>query len=146
MWYVWLVLFLVFLGIEMLTPGVFFFLCFSVGSVFAMAAALVGFSYQTAIIIFCAVSVISIFFIRPLLKKYMDKRKIETNVDSLIGTKTKVLEDISDGKPGKVKIEGEIWLAAANGEKIPAGTTVEVVSVDGTKLIVKNIKTEVQEC
>ncbi len=137
LWYVWLILFLVFLGIEMLTPGVFFFLCFSAGSVFAMAAALLGFSYQTAVILFCAVSVISIFFIRPLLKKYMDKRKINTNVDSLIGIKTKVLEDISEEKPGKIKVSGEIWLAAANGEKIPAGTTVEIISVDGTKLIVK---------
>lgn len=138
LWYVWLISFLVFLGVEILTPGVFFFLCFSVGSVFAMAAALLGFNYQTAIIVFCVVSVISIFFIRPLLKKYMEKRKVETNVDSLIGIKTKVLEDIFEGKPGKVKVEGEVWSAVStDGKNISAGTTVEIVYVDGTKLVVK---------
>lgn len=138
MWYIWLVLFLVFLGIEMVTPGVFFFLCFSVGTVFAMAVSLLGFNYQTAIIVFCVVSVISIFFIRPLLKKYMEKRKIDTNVDAIIGTKTQLLEAVFVDKPGKVKIEGEIWSAvSSDGKTISVGTTVEIVSIDGTKLIVK---------
>ncbi|MBQ3834707.1 MAG: NfeD family protein [Elusimicrobia bacterium] len=138
MWYIWLFLFLIFLGVEMITPGVFFFLCFSVGAVFAMATSLLGFSYQTSIIVFCIVSAISIFFIRPLLKKYMESRKIDTNVDALIGTKTQLLESISAGQIGKVKVEGEIWSAVSdNGEDISAGTTVEIVSVDGTKLIVR---------
>lgn len=141
MWYLWMFLFLVCLGIEIITPGVFFFLCFSVGALFAMTAVLLGFVNIVAIIVFCVISVISIFFIRPILKKYMEKRKVETNVDSLIGMKTQVLEDISAENPGKIKIEGEIWSAVSStGEKISKSETVEVVSVDGTKLVVKITK------
>ncbi len=141
MWYIWLTLFLVFLGIEMVTPGMFFFLCFSVGAIFAMTATLLGFYYVVSVIVFCVISVISIFFIRPLLKRYMEKRKVESNVDSLIGMKTQVLEEISADKPGKVKLEGEIWSAVSKDDrKISKDENVEVVSVDGTKLIVKNVK------
>ncbi len=139
MWYIWLILFLVCLGIEMVTPGTFFFLCFSIGAVFAMAASLFGFGYQISIVVFCIASVISMFFIRPLLKKYMRKRKINTNVDAIVGIKTCLLEAISATQTGKVKVEGEIWLVvSSNGENIPAGTMVEIISVDGTKLVVKN--------
>ncbi|MFA7074780.1 MAG: NfeD family protein [Endomicrobiaceae bacterium] len=136
LWYFWLFAFLAFLGIEMITTGVFFFLCFSLGSLFAMMVSLLGASDYFSIIVFCAVSLVSVFFIRPVMKKYIDKKKIETNVDSLIGTPATVIEDIKPNKRGKVKVAGEIWLAVSE-EEFTAGETAVIVSVDGTKLVVK---------
>lgn len=135
-WYVWLILFLVFLGLEIMTTGVFFFLCFSTGALFAMLFSLLGASFQVELIIFCAVSLASILLIRPLFKKYVAKQKTETNVDSLIGTKAIVIEDIKVNDMGKVKTEGEIWLAVSK-ENIAKGETVIIESIDGTKLVVK---------
>ncbi|MBR3654990.1 MAG: NfeD family protein [Elusimicrobia bacterium] len=135
-WYVWLILFLVFLGLEIMTTGVFFFLCFSTGALFAMLFSLLGASFQVELVVFCAVSLASILLIRPLFKKYVAKQKIETNVDSLIGTKAIVIEDIKVNDMGKVKTEGEVWLAVSN-ENIAKGETVIIEAVDGTKLVVK---------
>jgi len=136
LWYFWLFAFLAFLGIEIITTGVFFFLCFSLGSLFAMMVSLVGASDYVSIIVFCVVSLVSVLFIRPVMKKYIDKKKIETNVDSLIGAPAVVLEDIKTNKRGKVKVAGEIWLAISE-EEFNAGETVIIASIDGTKLVVK---------
>lgn len=135
-WYVWLILFLVFLGLEIMTTGVFFFICFSTGALFAMLFSLLGASFQVELIVFCVISLASILLIRPLFKKYIAKRKTETNVDSLIGAKAIVIEDIKVNDMGKIKVEGEIWLAVSK-EDISKGETVTVESVDGTKLVVK---------
>jgi len=132
----WMVAFLAFLAIEIITPGTFFFLCFSVGALFATTAILLGTSLFISIIIFCIFSLLSIFSIRPLLVKYFKSKKLEkTNVDSLIGSTAKVIEKISSVTAGKVKVAGEIWLAVSN-ETIETGSTVKINSIDGTKLIV----------
>lgn len=136
-WYLWMFLFLVFLGIEIVTTGVFFFLCFSTGALFAMMFSLLGFGFQVSAIVFCIVSVLSILLIRPLLKIYIAKKKINTNIDSLIGAPAIVIEDIKSGKTGKIKVGGEIWLAVCRGENIYGGEAVIIESVDGTKLIVR---------
>jgi membrane protein implicated in regulation of membrane protease activity len=134
-----MVAFLAFLAIEIITPGTFFFLCFSVGALFATTAILLGTSLFTSIIIFCIFSLLSIFSIRPLLVKYFKSKKLEkTNVDSLIGSTAHVIEKISPSTAGKVKIAGEIWLAVSN-ETIEAGSTVKINSIDGTKLVVERL-------
>ncbi|MDD2523752.1 MAG: NfeD family protein [Endomicrobiia bacterium] len=136
LWYFWLFAFLAFLGIEIITTGVFFFLCFSLGSLFAMMVSLLGASDYISIVVFCAISLVSVLFIRPIMKRYISKKKIETNVDSLIGAPAVVTEIIKSNKIGKVKVAGEIWLAVSE-EEINTGETVVIISVNGTKLIVK---------
>ena len=135
-WYIWLILFLAFLGFEIISTGIFFFLCFATGALFAMLFSLLGATFQTELIIFCVISLCSILLIRPLFKKYFSKKTIETNVDSLINSSATVIEEIKPASPGKIKIEGEIWLAVS-AESIAVGETVIIESVDGTKLHVK---------
>ena len=138
-WYIWLILFLVFLGLEIITTGVFFFLCFSTGALFAMLCSLLGATFQVEMIVFCAVSLASILLIRPLFKKYVAKKKIETNVDSLIGAPAVVIENIKANGTGKVKAASEIWLAISK-EDIDVNENVVIEAVDGTKLVVKKDK------
>ena len=135
-WYIWLILFLVFLGLEIMTTGIFFFLCFATGALFAMLFFFFFSAFQTELIIFCAISLCSILLIRPIFKKYFSKRTIETNVDSLINSSAIVTEEIKPASAGKIKIEGEVWLAVSE-ENIAVGETVIIQSVDGTKLHVK---------
>ena len=140
-WYIWLILFLVFLGLEMVTTGIFFFLCFSTGAMFAMLCSLLGASFQTEMIVFCAVTLGSLLLIRPLFKMYIAKKKIETNVDSLIGAPAIVIEKIKKNGKGKIKVAGEIWLAVSKDkEDIDFGEDVVIEAVAGTKLVVRKDK------
>lgn len=135
----WMVAFLAFLSIEIITPGTFFFLCFSVGALFASISALISNSLFVSIIIFCVFSLFSIFLIRPLLIKYFKSKKLEkTNVDAVVGSNAIVVESISPSTAGKVKLSGEIWLAVSN-ENIEVGKNVIIKAVDGTKLIVEKL-------
>lgn len=142
-WYIWLILFLIFLGLEMLTTGIFFFLCFSTGAMFAMLFSLLGATFQTELIIFCLVSLCSLMLIRPLFKMYISKKKIETNVDALIGAPAVVIEKIKKNSKGKIRVAGEVWLAVSK-EDVDFGEDVVIEAVDGTKLIVRKDKKEIK--
>ena len=83
-----------------------------------------------------------IFATRPLVNKISKKDVVPTNVYSLIGKKAVVTEDIDwvTGK-GQIKFEGEIWSAKSKEQiNIPAGSEVEIVSIEGVKAFVKPLK------
>ncbi|MCL2390962.1 MAG: NfeD family protein, partial [Endomicrobia bacterium] len=70
-------------------------------------------------------------------KKMIKKTNtVESNVDALIGMEAVVTGTITPEKDGFVKVLSEIWLAGAD-EEIKEGEKVKVVSVSGTKLLVK---------
>jgi membrane protein implicated in regulation of membrane protease activity len=70
------------------------------------------------------------------MKKYIEKYKVASNVDALIGCPAVVVEEIKPNKKGKVKIASEVWLAVSQ-EEFKVNDVATVVSVDGTKLVVK---------
>ena len=94
---------------------------------------------QTAV--FVVSSIALIFLTKPLVKKYIDKDEVvPTNVNSLIGKKAKVTKSIGI-EPGLVKVEGEVWSAISDNDmQIEAGKEVEVLKIDGVKLVVKSIE------
>ena len=73
-----------------------------------------------------------------LITKYFDDGKsVATNAYSLIGKIGLVTVAISKlNATGQVKVNGEVWSAKADGD-IAQGTEVEVLKIDGVKLIVK---------
>ncbi|OKZ57369.1 MAG: hypothetical protein BHV99_01945 [Clostridium sp. 26_21] len=142
MWQIWLIASGIFFICEIITVG---FLVFWLG-VGALIAMLVSF-FTSNIIIQMSVFVISsgllIFATRPLVNKISKKDVVPTNVYSLIGKKAVVTEDIDwvTGK-GQIKFEGEIWSAKSKEQiNIPAGSEVEIVSIEGVKAFVKPLKT-----
>ena len=141
MWQIWLITSGIFFICEIITVG---FLVFWLG-VGALIAMLVSF-FTSNIIIQMSVFVISsgllILLTRPLVNKISKKDVVPTNVYSLIGKKAVVTEDINwiTGK-GQIKFEGEIWSAKSKEQiNIPAGSEVEIVSIEGVKAFVKPIK------
>ena len=96
------------------------------------------------IIIFLVISILGILLIRPYVKRYVKRNEIETNVDSLIGKKAICVDDIGPDNVGACKIDGKIWSAIAKDESdiINAGQKVEVLSIDGVKLIVRPLDKE----
>lgn len=141
MWQIWLIASGIFFICEIITVG---FLVFWLG-IGALIAMLVSF-FTSNIIVQMSVFVISsgllIFATRPLVNKISRKDVIPTNVYSLIGKKAVVIEDIDwvTGK-GQIKFEGEIWSAKSKEQiNIPAGSEVEIVSIEGVKAFVKPLK------
>jgi membrane protein implicated in regulation of membrane protease activity len=137
----WMFAALALFAIEILTPGVFFFACLGVGALGACLAHTIFASTTIDWISFAAVSVGSIYALRPVAKKYLTKGIKKSNVDTLLGQRAWVTEAIAPTALGTVKIEGEIWRAEAQ-EAIPSQTWVLVQRVEGTRLIVKKIQEE----
>lgn len=93
------------------------------------------------IIIFLLIAIGSFILFYPKLKKWIEKKKISTNVDSMIGKKGITVKAISPNLMGQVSIEGQIWSAlAVDNQPIVEAIPVEVVAVEGVKVLVKQIK------
>jgi membrane protein implicated in regulation of membrane protease activity len=108
------------------------------GSLLAMIFSALHFPLWTQLLAFF-VSALGII-VRVAFAKTIFKKKVEpTNADSLIGKKAVVIENIDNiNATGAVKIGGAVWTARSeSGSEIPAQTVVEIVSIEGVKLICK---------
>lgn len=112
----------------------------SVGSLAALLAYFLNFSLTVQVIVCIVVSLFCIFITRPIAKKYLRGNVVHTNSDRLIGKTALVTKDIEEFSNGEVKIFGNYWTAVtSDNEAIKAGSHVEVLAIDGVKLIVKEI-------
>lgn len=137
--YIWLGIFIIMLIIEGATSEVVS-IWFAISAIVALIlSAIPGIPLWVEVIVFAVVSVILLIAFRPLAKKYLSKNKIATNADSLIGRQAKVTKEISPLEYGLLKLQGATWTALSEDESqvILIGTLVEVVSIEGNKLVVK---------
>lgn len=135
----WLILFLLLLVIEVLTMGLTT-IWFAGGAVVAMVINMLGGNIWIQMIAFLAVSFLLLIFTRPFAARYVNRGRVNTNVDELIGAEAVVTETIDNLRStGTVRINGLEWTARSKDVSvlIENGTTVEILSVEGVKLIVK---------
>jgi len=140
--FVWLIIALFFLLLEMGAPGLFFFLSFFFGALVCAAATFITDSLVVQTIIFLISSTISFLTLHFWVKnKVMSAHKESaTNVYALQGAQAAVIKSISLESVGQVKVLGEIWSARSHtGEFIGKGEYVEIVRVKGSHLIVKKV-------
>ena len=135
---VWLVAIVVFAVVEAVTAGLVS-IWFVAGSLAALIAAIAGASELVQVILFVAVSAISLAATRPLVKKYARGKAVPTNLDRVIGETGKVTEDINnENATGAVYVDGKTWTARSDdGTVIPAGEQVRIVKMEGVRLFVK---------
>lgn len=137
--YYWLIAFVVLLIAEGATMGLTT-IWFAGGCVTAFVVNLLGGNIWIQIGVFLAVSFLLLIFTRPVAVKYLNKSRTKTNVDNLIGQAAVVTQDIDNLKSvGQAKLRGMEWTARAQEGQgtIEKGATVEVVAIEGVKLIVK---------
>lgn len=141
MWSVWLIAAGVFFIIEIATVG-FLIFWLGIGALFAMVTSFITDNIYIQTLVFVIVSSILIPLTKPLAKKFDTKSKVKTNSYSLINKKGIVLTDINSTLgTGQVKVNGEIWSAKSEGESIiPKDSEIEVLSIDGVKLVVSLVK------
>jgi membrane protein implicated in regulation of membrane protease activity len=141
-WWMWMILGLVLLACEMITPGTFFFIFLGIsglltGLVAWMAPDLPGWAPWLLFSVFSAVSLA--FFRRPLMEKFNLGGKHAHKVDSLVGENALALEDIAPGAIGKVELRGASWTARNTGEQpIQRAERPRVERVEGLTLCIRN--------
>jgi len=137
MWVVWLVIALA-LGIaEVLTLTLDFALVAVAGLVAALVAALgLGVGFQFAAFALTALGLL--LFVRPLARRHMRKPPVmRSGAAALTGREARVTVDVTP-TGGRVMIGGEEWTARPYDPSlvIAAGTTVEVLAIDGATALV----------
>ena len=142
-WIIWLCFALVLLAIEFITIDLVA-VWFALSSLILVLITAIFPNLQLVwqIVIFIALSATLLVSTRKLVKKLMQKRKdSETNLDLILNHKAIVIEEINnDLSLGAVRINGIVWNARSLNENIISdGALVNVVKIDGNKLIVEQI-------
>ena len=144
LWIIWLIIFIAMLVVEASSPALVS-IWFAVGALITLIISFIpGVPYWVEIIVFVAISASTLLALRPVFKKYIKQNVFRTNVDSYIGKRGYVIEDISFLKHGAVKIGDVSWTAIPVNEKdkIQKNSVVEIVAVNGNKLIVRKVEEE----
>ena len=112
---------------------------FALGALGALLAAVLHAPIWLQIVLFAAVSVLTLVLTRPLVRKRLNGKKIATNADRVIGRIGIVQQTISNTKAeGTVSVDGAVWTArSADGDEIPSGAEVVAERIEGVKLIVR---------
>lgn len=144
MLWIWVSLLVLFVVVEALTAQLVT-IWFAIGSLAALIASFFTESIVIQIVVFAVVSLIALAITRPIAKKITASKSQATNADMYIGKEGVVSEEINNLEAtGIVKVKGSVWTARSEDDKtiIPAGTHVEVLRIEGVKLIVR-IKEEI---
>ena len=86
----WLVLLILCIGIEVLTLGLTT-IWFAGGALVAIFANLLHAPIFVQVILFFVVSLLLLFFTRPIAVKYFNKDRVKTNVESMVGDRKSVV-------------------------------------------------------
>jgi membrane protein implicated in regulation of membrane protease activity len=125
---------------ELAVPGTFFMLSFAVGALLACILAFAGVNVAVEWLVFVAVSAIALAALVPIGRRInRAPGAVGVGATRFHGRQGVVLREIPAGPhaTGLVRVEREEWRAeSADGAAISAGTTIDVVRVDGTRLIV----------
>lgn len=131
----WFIIFIVLLIIEIFTVNLVT-IWFAIGALAAIISTYFTDNLIIQISIFIVVSILMLIILKPLTKRFRNKKAVATNLDRVIGMEAIVTEEISKNKIGEVRVDGKKWSAVAD-EKIPVDTVVRVQKIEGVKLIVK---------
>ena len=129
----------VLLGVgELVTPGLFFLGPVALAAVGAAITAGIGGGIILQLIVFIAVSLASLAFLRPIARRHIHMPALtRTGTAALVGTKALVLQRV-DVNGGLVRIGGEEWSARAffEGQTLEPGARVEVAKIEGATALV----------
>ena len=135
----WLVILIACIVIEAMTMSLTT-VWFAGGALVALFVAVLNGPIALQIVLFVLVSLLLLFFTRPIAVKYFNKDRVKTNVESLVGKSAIVTADIDNIQGvGQAVVNGQEWSARSCDDdmRISVGTVVEIVAINGVKLLVK---------
>jgi membrane protein implicated in regulation of membrane protease activity len=126
LWVIWLLVGCVLLLAEMLTLT-FYLFWIGIG---AWTAAIVGYllphDLYAQMISGAAAAFILTLLSQPLTRKWRESRGFRDAIHELPGKEALVVEPIEAGKPGIIKVGGEMWSAVSD-QPLSAGETVLII-------------------
>ena len=133
----WAVAIAIFVAAEAATVGLVS-IWFAVGSLGALIVSVCGGKLWLQILVFAALTALTLVLTRPLVSKYVNGKSQPTNADRLIGTKCIVTDTIDNiAATGTVNAGGKVWSARSDdGSVIESGALATVQRIEGVKLIV----------
>ncbi|MFI3328924.1 MAG: NfeD family protein [bacterium] len=113
---------------------------FSIAALICMILSIIGVSFWPQLWIYAFIVGLTLFTTRPLFLKYLKKNEIKTNSDALYGQRFKLTKAITVDERGELVISGVTWnVITSDSSAIEVNTMVEIVAIEGSKLIVKEI-------
>jgi membrane protein implicated in regulation of membrane protease activity len=133
-WWLWVLVGIALLVVEMVTPGGLFALFFGVG---ALAVAPLAAAGAGEVVQWLAFPVVSLVLLATLRRRLAERllRAPPAAVDSLVGEEAVLLEDLPAGGEAKAELRGVPWRArAASGIPLRRGQRCQVERIDGLVL------------
>jgi membrane protein implicated in regulation of membrane protease activity len=136
-WVIWLIAAALLGGAEILTGT----LALGLLAVAAAAGGVVGaagLGVPAEMIAFAVAAVAGLGVVRPIAMRHIKQPPpLRTGTAALVGRSALVLEDVS-AYAGRIRIGGEEWSSRPYDETlvIPAGSTVDVIKIDGATALV----------
>lgn len=139
-WWYWLLLGLVLLGAEMMTPGGFYILFFGLAALMVGAIAWLDLVQgdSTQWLLFSGLAVAFLLLFRgPLLARINAAEVKHPDVDSMLGEIATPVDTLAAGAVGKVELRGTTWSARNTGlTPLIKGQRSKVTGMDGLTLLI----------
>jgi hypothetical protein len=138
-WWIWMLLGLLLLLAELVTPGGFYFIFFGIGAVVVGVLAGLGTGGPAwfQFLLFSILSLVSLWLFRGKLLQLTEGAP-DRNVDTLIGETAVASDEIPVHGIGKVEMRGTAWNARNVGDRpLKHGERAKVERVEGLMLFVR---------
>ncbi|HHW86954.1 MAG TPA: NfeD family protein [Chloroflexi bacterium] len=134
----WAAMGIIFLIAELFTTG-FFLFCFGIGAAAAALLAYLGVDPFIQVAAFIGVSGVAVLLTRPLTRRLNEQHKNFVGSDRVLEKRAIVLTEINPSLgAGLVRVDAEEWRATSeDGRVIAKDTIVEVIRIEGTRLVVR---------
>ena len=136
----WLIAFIALVAGEAATVGL---VCiwFAAGAVGGFLVAVLGGQFWFQLVVFTAVSALTLALLRPAASRFVRPRRSPTNADRVVNQSALVTETVdNEAGTGQVNVLGQIWSARSQlGVVIPAGTQVKVQRIEGVRVFVETL-------
>ena len=136
-WWVWVLVGIGLLVVEMVTPGGLFALFFGVGALLTAVLAAAGAGATAQWLAFTLLSLGLLATLRRTLQERLFSRSGPA-IDATVGEEVTLLADLPGGGEGKAELRGVPWIArAASGLPLLKGQRCTVERVEGVTLWIR---------
>ncbi|HWH76752.1 MAG TPA: NfeD family protein [Candidatus Binatus sp.] len=138
-WWIWILIGLLLVLAEVVTPGGFYLLFFGIGGLIVGLLTLVGIAGPTwlQVLLFSVISLCALWLFRQKLMQLFQV-KAQRPVDSFVGEMALAVDPITANGVGKVELRGASWSARNIGElPLDAGGRCIVERIEGLTLFVR---------
>ncbi|MFZ5926249.1 MAG: NfeD family protein [Acidobacteriota bacterium] len=140
-WWLWIVLGIVLLVGELLTPGGFYIFFFGASAIAVGLLKFLGFTQGLVSegLLFAGLAICGVAFLRKqLLERFQPKTGSHPDEDRLVGEMAVASQEIPPGGIGKVELRGSVWNAMNEDETpIAPAERCRVIAVEGLTLHVR---------